>query len=348
MRRAFRVAAVLVTIAAPLAAQASTREQLARARALYEQLQIERALPLLREVVSPQWPFEVTATQRVEAYTYLGAALALARQADSAVRYFRAALERDPFLTLDAERFTPAQLQAFARARRETFAVGARPVTSARVDPRTERLRFVFVTTHNAAVRVALRPAGDPTGLVLFAADADGEREIAWDGLGADGRLAPPGRYELHVDATSRFRPARDTAHAYFDLRHDVPPLEDTLPDLGVADLLPEQVSGSAAAGEIVTGIGVAGGALLISGLLANGELDGAGSGAAVVAGVATVTGLVAYLARRRHPEIPENVAANRRRRDERQAANEAIRARNAARIAQTVLVVTPAAGVGP
>jgi hypothetical protein len=140
----------------------------------------------------------------------------------------------------------------------------------------------------------------------------------------------------------------RDSAHVYFDLRHDGPPLEDTLPDLGAADLLPERASASAAAGEIAAGVAVAGGALAISGLLANGALDGAGSGAAVVAGVATVTGLVAYLARRRHPEIPENVAANLQRQDERRAANEAIRARNAARLAQTALVLTPAAGVGP
>jgi len=343
-----RLLALAAALAGPLAAQGGTADQLTRARALYEQLQIERALPLLREVVSPQWPFEVTVAQRVEAYTYLGAALALARRTDSAVVYFRAALERDPFVQLDPERFTPAQLQAFARARRETFAVGTRPVRSVRVDPRADRVRFVFVTTHTAAVRAELRAAGAGTGVVLFDSDADGVRELAWDGLGPGGRLASPGRYELHVDATSRLRDVQDSAHVYFDLRHDVRALEDTLPDLGAADLLPERASASAAAGEIATGIGVAAGALMISGLLANGTLDGAGSGAAVVAGVATVTGLVAYLVRRRHPEIPENVAANRRRREERGAANEAIRARNASRLAQTVLVITPAAGVGP
>jgi hypothetical protein len=92
----------------------------------------------------------------------------------------------------------------------------------------------------------------------------------------------------------------------------------------------------------------VAGGALAIAAFMPNGTLDGAGDGAAVVAGVATITGLVAFIARRRHPEIPENVAANRLRRDERAAANDTIRTRNANRLAQTVLVVTPAAGVGP
>jgi hypothetical protein len=209
-------------------------------------------------------------------------------------------------------------------------------------------VRFIFVTTHAAAVRAELRAAGAGTRLVLFEADADGVRELAWDGLGPDGRLAPPGRYELHVDAASRLRNVQDSAHLYFDLRHDVRPLEDTLPGLGAADLLPERASASAAAGEIAAGLGVAGGALAISGLLANSALDGAGTGAAVVAGVATVTGLVAYIARRRHPEIPENVAANDRRRDARRAANDSIRARNAARLAQTALLLTPAAGVGP
>jgi hypothetical protein len=158
----------------------------------------------------------------------------------------------------------------------------------------------------------------------------------------------PPGRYELHIDAASRLRDVRDSAHLYFDLRHDVRALEDTLPDIGAADLLPERASASAAVGEIAAGAGVAGGALAISGLLANSALDGAGSGAAVVAGVAAVTGLVAYVARRRHPEIPENVAANARRREGRRAANDSILARNASRLAQTALVLTPAAGVGP
>jgi hypothetical protein len=133
--------------------------------------------------------------------------------------YFRAALERDPFVTLDPQRFTPAQMQAFARARRETFAVGARPLSSVRVDPRTDRVHFVVVTTHAAAVRAELRAAGARTGVVLFRSDAEGVKEVAWDGLGADGRLATPGRYELHVDA-SRFA-TRDSAHAWFDLQHD-------------------------------------------------------------------------------------------------------------------------------
>ncbi len=53
------------------AAQDTTAALLRRARSHYEGLDLERALPLLRQVVSPQWPFGVTTAQRVEAYTYL-------------------------------------------------------------------------------------------------------------------------------------------------------------------------------------------------------------------------------------------------------------------------------------
>src|SRR5213593_2523934 len=59
------------------AAQAGTAELLQQARQLYERLEIERALTILRQVVSPGWPLEVTNAQRVEAYKYLGAALVL-------------------------------------------------------------------------------------------------------------------------------------------------------------------------------------------------------------------------------------------------------------------------------
>src|SRR5207247_2292682 len=81
-------------------------------------LEVERALPLLRQIISPNWPFEVTRDQRVDAYKYLGACLAVAGKRDSAVLYFRAAIERDPFTDLDPSLFTPAQLATFGEARR--------------------------------------------------------------------------------------------------------------------------------------------------------------------------------------------------------------------------------------
>ena len=58
-------------------------------------------------------------------------------------------------------------------------------------------------------------------------------------------------------------------------------------------------------------------------------------------------TGVVAFLVHRRHGAIPENVVANARRRAQRDSVNAGVRARNADRIAATVLLVSPAAGEG-
>ena len=349
MKRLALGLAVLAGVAARATAQTSTAEVLRAAHDFYEQLDIERALPLLREVVSPSWPFEVTAQQRVDAYTYLGACLTLAGKRDSAVLYFRAAVEREPFTDLDPRLFTPAQLELFHRARRQTFAVAARPVAPSQIDPRTERLTFTVVTTHAASLRAELRTAAAPSGVTLFDDESAGLREIPWSGLLADGRLAPPGRYELVVAARSRLLERADSARVYFDVRHEAPPFEDTLPDLTDRQLLPEQLSKSAARGDLLKGLAVGGGALIISGALANGDLGGSlKAGAGIVAGGAALTGAIAFLARRHQSDIPENVEANARRRAERLATNEAIARRNTEKLAQTVLLITPAAGVGP
>ena len=330
-----------------LPAQGSTEELLGQAHQFYERLEVERALPLLRQIVSPNWPFEVTREQRVEAYKYLGACLTLAGKRDSAVLYFRAAIERDPFTELDPNLFTPAQLATFGEAQRRTFAVAARPVEPARVDPRTARVTFTIVATHAALVDVKLSAVGSGPRLALFQSTMDGVREITWDGLLADRRLAPQGRYALAVVGRSRLTGTSDSARVYFDLRHEVAPLEDTLPALDQRALLPERISPEAARRDVAKGLGVAAAALLI-GAAANGDLGGSErGGAAALAATAAATGVVAFLVHRRNGAIPQNVVANARRRAERDSANASVRGRNADRLAATVLLVSPAAGEG-
>jgi len=342
------LAAIVATAAiCPLAAQGGTAELLGQAHEFYERLEVERALPLLRQIVSPSWPFEVTREQRVEAYKYLGACLTLAGKRDSAVLFFRAAIERDPFTELDPNQFTPAQLATFGEAQRRTFAVAVRPVQPARVDPRTARVTFTIVATHAALVDVRLSGVGAGPPLSLFQSTMDGVREITWDGLLRDRRLAPQGRYALAVAGRSRLTGASDSARVYFDLRHEVEALEDTLPDLDRRALLPERMSPEAARRDVGKGLGVAAAALLIAGA-ATGDLGGGARGEAdVVAATAAVTGVVAFFVHRHHGAIPENVAANVRRRAERDSANASVRGRNADRIGATVLLVSPAAGEG-
>jgi len=66
------------------------------------------------------------------------------------------------------------------------------------------------------------------------------------------------------------------------------------------------------------------------------------------VGGMAGIAGVSALLNARHERDLPANVAENSRRRTARAAANATIARRNAEKVAQTVLVIVPAAGVGP
>lgn len=325
-------------------AQDSTAAMLRQARDLYERLELERALPLLREVVSPGWAFEVTAAQRVEANLYLGAAHMLLGARDSAVAYFRAALERDAFADLDPSRFTPSQLDAFQAARRAVFAVGVRPVVSTRLDPRASRMTFTIVATHTASVRCEIRLGQQSLAFPLFAGEIQGLREIDWDGVLPSGQLAPSGRYAFVLLGRSATQGQADSATAYFDVLQEFAALEDTVPDLQARDLLPERYSSSAATGDLMKGLGIAAGAFLLAGVASNRDLGRSHGMASVTATAGLATGVTIFFTRRGRNRT-ENVTANERRRADRASANEQIRRRNAARLAQTILVITPAAG---
>ena len=351
-RRLLALCALLACAAAPRVAraQANTAERLAAAVRLYEDLQVERAVVMLRQVISPSSPYEVSREQRVQAYKYLGAALALLGQRDSAVVYLRAAVERDPFVDMDAQSFSPGEREALAVARSMTFAVAARPVAPAAMDPRTERLTFTALSTHGADLHVAIRPAGNGAAgsATLLDGESDGMRELAWSGVVDDGRLVPPGRYELFVRGRSRQTTQVDSARVWFDVRHDRPTLEDTLPALGPADLLPERHSPAVARKDLLRGVGVAAAALVTQSLVSDRRLGSSGSHASGVAIVGIGAGVVSYIARQRRSDIPANVVANRQRQAERAKRNAEIAARNAERLAQTRLVVAPAAGAAP
>jgi hypothetical protein len=351
VRRVALAAGALLLLVRPAAAQDTTAAILRQARARYEELDLERALPLLRQVVSPQWTFPITLAQRVEAYTYLGAALVLVSQGDSAVAYFAAALARDPFTDLDPAQFTPGQLLTFAAARRTVFGLGARPVAASRADVRTERVRFTVATTQRATLEVFLQAIGiDTVPFRIFSGESEGVRDVPWDGLTADGRLAPPGRYALVAIGRSLSLGRADTARVFFQTAYEPVTLEDTLPRIPRRALLPEYQPVRGAARELFKGAALAAGALLASGGLANRRLRaGVRGGVALVAGAGVAVGVGGYVLRsRQRAAIPENITANRQREAERRAANEAILRRNAERLAQTILLVTPAAGVGP
>lgn len=342
---------VLIATAARLPAQANTAEILQRAIHLYEQVEIEQALVLLRQVISPSSPFEVSRAQRVQAYKYLGAALALeqgSQKRDSAIIYFRAAIERDPFVDLEPQSFSPAQVTAFAEARLRTFAVAVRPLRPDTLIPRVAGITFRILTSHPATLRAEIRSVG-VSRRVLYDGVNDGLREITWDGTLAGGDLPPPGRYAMTVVARSTLLGLTDSAAASFEVALDHPPLEDTLPAFGPQDLLPELHPASAPVRDLLKGIGVAAAALLIQRVLPAADLGPGRTGlSGAMAGAGALAGVVSYFVDRAHREIPANIAGNRQRQAERAAANAAVGQRNATLLRQSRVVITPMAGGGP
>jgi hypothetical protein len=330
-------------------AQSNTDETLRRAIRLYEDLQVERALVLFREVISPSSPFVVSTAQRVMAYKYLGAAHATLGEPDSASEYFRAAIERDPFVDLDGHDFTAHEREVFQDAKQQTFAVAVRPIGHTRIDPRTEHLTFQVLTTHAALLRAEIR-TGAGEASPIFESENDGVRDIPWNGVLESGRLAPPGTYELVVRGESRLIPAAaDSTRLFFTIAEDRPPLDDTLPDLGPADLLPEHYPPSAATKELATGLGVGLAAIAIPTLLGHGAFAGPSRGlAATVSVTGIAVGILGFRWRRQHSDLTDNIAENTRRRTTRLARNTEIRRENDEKLASTALVISPAAGVEP
>ena len=345
------VAAATLALAPRVArAQANTAETLANAVKMYEGLQVERGVVLLRQVVSPSSPYEVSREQRVQAYKYLGAALAVLGQQDSAVVYLRAAVERDPFVDMDPQTFSAAERQALDAARLKTFAVAVRPIAPDTLDPRTERTNFALFVTHGAMLKAVLRGAGggatELDAATLIEGDVSGPREVAWNGVLGDGRLAPAGRYVIVARARSALTSREDSALVWLDVRHDRPALEDTLAAIPAAALLPERYTRSAAGRELLRGVSVAAAAIVTQAAISDRRLGGGGGYAATIGVAGGVAGAYAFIWRRRHSEIPANIAENRRRQQQRAMFNAAVTRRNDERLAQTRLVLLPAAGV--
>jgi len=330
-------------------AQGNTDETLRRAIRLYEDLQVERALALLRDVISPSTPFVVSSAQRVTAYKYLGAAHAELGQSDSATLYFRAAIERDPFVDLDGLEFTAQERRLFTVAKQRTFSVGVRPITRTRFDPRTESMVFEVLSTHGAVLSVDVRNVdGGITPLVQ--AENDGVRDIQWNGLLVTGHLAPPGRYELIVRGQSELIPSRvDSARLFFTVELDRPELLDTLPALKPSELLPEYYPPSAATVELAKGLGTGLAAIAIPTIVGNSQFAGpARKLAAPVAVFGLAVGIWSFQWRREHSAIAANIAENVERRAARAKRNAEIERDNAQIVANAALIVSPAAGAGP
>lgn len=341
MRLKLLIAAALLA-PAPLFAQAE--EQLRRAIQRYENLEIEQARTIFQQVISPSSPFPVTEAQRVIAYKYLGATMATLGIRDTAETYFMAAIGRDPLVDLDPRSFSEQERQVFQAAKNRVFRVGLRPAPRDTIDPRSESITFVAATTHRGTIRVDLASTVDDSRVTLFEGEVDGPRDVPFNGLNPrGGGFIPPGAYDLVVLGVSSIsQELTDSASTLIQIDWERAALEDTIISFSARDTLPTRQPSSVASRDLLLGLSIAAGALLSSRIIGQSQLEGSSMASGAVAALGVGGGLYAFMRRRSHPEIPENVAENAARQRRRQLANAAIMERNNARIAATKIIVRP------
>ena len=234
-------AAALIAAATRLPAQESAAQMLQHAISLYDQVEIEDAVAILHQLVSPSPTLAVSAEQQAQAYKYLGAVLALqpgADKRDSAIAAFSAAIRRNPLVDLDAQSFTPVQISAFAEARNRTFAVAVRSFPADTVDSGAT-FAFHCLTSQSASLHAELRTGGG--ALVLYDGVGNGQQDITWDlKLPGDSVDAGPGRYEMALVGRNGAGDQSDSVAVFFEIQLASAPLEDTVAELGPQDLLPD------------------------------------------------------------------------------------------------------------
>jgi hypothetical protein len=353
-----RLAAALFALGALLLASAgrahaqTAEDNIAKAIAAYENLEVQAALRTFLQVVSPTSPFPVTESQRVTAFKYMGAAYATLDKKDSAAIFFQGAILRDPFTDLDPTKFTDKERSVFADAKKALFRVAARFDRDSIPAGSGHAFTFHAVTSHAGRLTLAVQrtdTAPAPIVRLFSGQDIDGPRDIAWNGTGPDGQALPQGIYDLIITGESQLGSLagrQDSVRYAFQLRWLHEPLETALRPLKADELLPEKASGLAPFGDLAKGLLVGGTVFLAGNVLGNAAKVGAGIGTgAVAAGIAAGAGLIALVQRSNDRSIPENVAENGRRNAARDAINNERAARNDARLAAKTLLLIPALG---
>ena len=353
-----RIALIALFATAPATAAAqTTADILAQAIKAYEAFNVEQARPLFAQIISPSNINQVSQLQKVTAYKYLGASYAVLNQPDSAERYFVAALDFDPFTDLDPVKFSAAELGPFNVAKTKIFRVGVMPVQSQVVNPRADSTwyQFTIVTTHRASVTMTLESQNTATKVteVIFDGQNDGQKVIMWDGRlkSRGGAVADSGTYLLKVTATSSLplmQGQSQTESQLLRIEQSFDPLEEPLPELPASMLLPEKIPTIDPWLDLAKGVFVGGLAYVLPAVILKDDPSMTASGwswkphayIAVTLGIASGAG--SFLYRNSKRSIDGNIQENERRRRQRDAYNREIQARNASRLADMLLIITP------
>ncbi len=338
-------AAAALWIAPGTGTAQSTHDQLQRAVVMYNAFNIEGARPILLNIISPSYLLQVKPEERVTALKYLGASYAILDKPDSAVTFFAAALDFDPFTDLDPREFSAAELGAFSEAKKRIFKVALRPITPRIID---SAYTFQLISTQRATLTVAIIDLRDTTRReVLFQAENNGSRAIPWRGLMRSGQRADSATYEVRVEGRSLTIGGAGPLtvdRQLFRIEHAYEPLEDTLRAFAPSELLIEEYDRMSPWWDLIKGATLTTAAVALPLVALNRDVKWT-THAVTASTIGAATAGIAFWYRRNHQKIPENVAENERRRQQRNEYNARARARNETRLAGTILMICPPAG---
>ena len=316
-----------------LGAQGRPEPLLARAVAMLDATEPERAVELLRQLLLGL-PSTAPTALRSEAHLRIATASWSLGLLDSAAVHFQAAVREDAFLRLDPELYNPELVTAFRASRRAIVAVGVRPPSDTLLDSRTGRWQVAVAVSQPGQVRVRLARSG-ATGAearpVVLAVDSSAT--ASFPVMGADSVTLTPGQYRLVVEYAGSAGTAAssgtslEVAQSTPDTLAYEPPPPDSLFRL-------EFRWGPRSRGPLLRGVGVGVAAAAIPLLLGDSRLRtwGTESRALFVGATVSVAGLAAYVLGRPKQLLPENIEYNRALRSAWEARNRSIVATNAAR----------------
>lgn len=341
--------ALLLLLPAAAGAQGTTREQIDRAIAQFNNFQVEAAQRVLQGIIAPSYLQPVSPAERVDVYKYLGASYALLNFPDTARTYFTAALDFDPFTDLDQDIFGPQEIAAFNRAKAAIFKVGVGQIRSRLIRPREDSTWYTFrvITTSRAQLDVAIlsQPDSNRVRETLFQDMSDGLRQLRWNGVLRNGQFADTGIYMVRV-AASRDGGQPSTSWQYFRIEHHLEePPEDTLPPFRPDQLLQDRIPTSAPYMDLAKGLFAGLASYGFASVTLNSDVSGWQTHAVGASLVGVVAGTWSFLYRRNNRTIGPNAEENARRQAERARHNAAVEARNRARLDARWIIITPIAG---
>jgi hypothetical protein len=309
-----------------VAAQGAT-DLVARAVNAYEGLELDVAAGLLRRALAPPLADSLDVAERARALSYLGATEQLREHRDSAVAAFRRLVLLDPRYRLDPYLFPPEMASLFDDVRRQTKVVAIRVAADTTIPLQQGWLTAWLYPSSPHDVTVGIvREDGRPLRAVYSGLVGD-SLPVRWDGRDSTGAPAPRGRLWLTVASRAGGTTAR---LVQLPLELDVAS-PDTVAHPAATGLLPERATRRTGLRSLAAGLLIGAAAVSLPAVVAPGERS---SGTRIaVGGTLALSGVIGYLAQPPGRPLPDNVAANRARRDDWRRRTDAIIAENAQRL---------------